>query len=456
MSKKDKDAKDTVKQETTPASQDDNKATSSNDSKAGSSAKSDKSSSDSPSTQAQNRSDKEKPQDKKAASSGSGAHSDKKTPPANASTAKNSSPIKWIIIVIILAIIGAGGYYGWTLWNNYQSAQQKASTLDQLQQQVQQQQGVINNLESDSRQQANELSQVNHQLSLQLEQLQNELKKTQQKITSTDEQQNQWMLAEAEYLIRQASYKLHYTDNAKTIVGLLQAADRQVLAMNDSSLQSLRQAINNDINAVRASGALDIEGVAIKLQSLKPLVEELELATVQLPDGEEAETTEENDVTGEEETSGWQRFKDSFSSALSQYYTVHHYDESMKPFISPQHDALLRQNILLNLQTAQLAAIQHNDAMYQNALGEVEGWVSQYFKSEPATTTAFMQQLDELVQMSVALNLPQQLESLRTIEQITGRQASRSIQQTEQKSEQKPAQEQEQQTAPATSEEVAQ
>ncbi|MHC9512057.1 uroporphyrinogen-III C-methyltransferase [Kangiella sp. M94] len=450
MSKKDKDAKDTVKQETTPASQDDNKATSSNDSKAGSAGKSDKSSSDSPSTH----SDKEKAQNKNAPSSNghSGAHSGKKTPPANASTAKNSSPIKWIIIVIILAIIGAGGYYSWTLWGNYQSSVQELTKLDRLNALLKEQRFRVDNLESDSRQQANELSQVNHQLSLQLEQLQNELKKTQQKITSTDEQQNQWMLAEAEYLIRQASYKLHYTDNAKTIVGLLQAADRQVLAMNDSSLQSLRQAINNDINAVRASGALDIEGVAIKLQSLKPLVEELELATVQLPDGEEAETTEENDVTGEEETSGWQRFKDSFSSALSQYYTVHHYDESMKPFISPQHDALLRQNILLNLQTAQLAAIQHNDAMYQNALGEVEDWVSQYFKSEPATTTAFMQQLDELVQMSVALNLPQKLESLRAIEQITGRQASRSVQESKQKPEHEP----EQQTAPATSEEVAQ
>ncbi|HEY9031506.1 MAG TPA: uroporphyrinogen-III C-methyltransferase [Kangiella sp.] len=450
MSKKDKDAKDMVKQETTPASQDDNKATSSTDSNSASATKSDKSSGDSQSSQAQNRSDKEKAQDQIAASSGSGAHSDKKTPPAaKSATVSKSSPIKWIIVVIILAIIGAGGYYGWTLWNNYQSAQEKASTLDQLQQQVQQQQGVINNLENDTRQQANELSQVNHQLSLQLEQLQNELKKTQQKITSTDEQQNQWMLAEAEYLIRQASYKLHYTDNAKTIIGLLQAADRQVLAMNDSSLQSLRQAISNDINAVRASGALDIEGVAIKLQSLKPLVEELELATVQLPDGEEAKTTEATDDATEEETSGWQRFKDSFSSALSQYYTVHHYDESMKPFISPQHDALLRQNILLNLQAAQLAAIQHNDAMYQSALSEVEDWVTQYFKSEPATTTAFMQQLDELLQMSVALNLPQQLESLRAIEQMTGRQASRSIQED---TKQWPVQE----TATATSEEVAQ
>lgn len=413
MSKKDKDAKDTVKQEIAPASQNDNKATSSNDSNSDSSAKSDKDPSDSQSSTTPT---------KKATSSSNG--NGNKAPSGKVATDKKSSPMRWIIIVIILAIIGAGGYYGWTLWNNYQSAQDKASTLDQLHQQVQQQQGVINDLERDGKQQANELSRVNHQLSLQLEQLQKELKDTQQKITATDEQQNQWMLAEAEYLIRQASYKLHYTDNAKTIVGLLQAADRQVLAMNDSSLQNLRQAISNDINAVRASGALDIEGVAIKLQSLKPLVEELELATVQLRDSDEAEAaTDKTDDASEEETSGWQRFKDSFSSALSQYYTVHRYDESMKPFISPQHDALLRQNILLNLQTAQLAAIQHNDAIYQNALSEVEDWVGQYFKSEPATTTAFMQQLDELLQMNVALNLPQQLESLRAIERITGRQS---------------------------------
>lgn len=407
MSKKDKDAKDMVKQESTPASQDDNQATSSTNSNADSKTKSEQ------------KEPSNKVSDKKVTGSGS----DKKTPPGNTTNPKNPSPFKWIIIVIILAIIGAGSYYGWTLWNNYQTAQDKASTLDRLNQQVEQQQNVIDSLESDSKQQANELSQVNHQLSLQLEQLQKELKETQQKITSTDDQQNQWMLSEAEYLIRQASYKLHYTDNAKTIVGLLQAADRQILAMNDSSLQSLRQAISNDINSVRSSGALDIEGVTIKLQSLKTLVTDLELATVQLPDSETTEETNDSDAANEEEISGWQRFKNSFSSALSQYYTVHHYDESMKPFISPQHDALLRQNILLNLQTAQLAAIQHNDAMYHNALSEVEDWVSQYFKSEPATTTAFMQQLDELVQMSVKLNLPQQLESLRIIERITGRQS---------------------------------
>lgn len=428
MSKKDKDAKDMVKQESTPANQGDNQATSSTNSNADSKQKE-------PSN---------KESDKKATGSGSG----KKIPPGNTTSPKKSSPFKWIIIVIILAIIGAGGYYGWTLWNNYQTAQDKASTLDRLNQQVQQQQNVIDNLESDSKQQANELSQVNHQLSLQLEQLQKELKETQQKITATDEQQNLWMLAEAEHLIRQASYKLHFTDNANTIVGLLQAADRQVLAMNDSSLQRLRQAINNDINAVRSSGALDIEGVTIKLQSLKSLVAELELATVQLPDSQTNQEANETETASEEDISGWQRFKNSFSSALSQYYTVHHYDESMKPFISPQHDALLRQNILLNLQTAQLAAIQHNDAMYHNALSEVKDWVSQYFKSEPATTTAFMQQLDELVQMNVALNLPQQLESLRVIERITGRQSQTApVQQSQQEAELQ---------EPATSEEVAQ
>lgn len=441
MSKKDKDAKETVKQESTPASQDDSKATSGTDSHADSNTKSDNSSGDSKSSTTA---------DKKITGSGSstGSSSGKKTPPGNTTNHKKASPFKWVIIVIILAIIGAGGYYGWTLWNNYQTAQDKASTLDRLNQQVQQQQNVIDSLESDSKQQANELSQVNHQLSLQLEQLQKELKETQQKITSTDEQQNQWMLSEAEYLIRQASYKLHYTDNAKTIVGLLQAADRQVLAMNDSSLQNLRQAISNDINSVRSSGALDIEGVTIKLQSLKSLVADLELATVQLPDSETNQELNEAETTSEEDISGWQRFKDSFSSALSQYYTVHHYDESMKPFISPQHDALLRQNILLNLQTAQLAAIQHNDAMYHNALSEVEDWVSQYFKSEPATTTAFMQQLDELVQMNVALNLPQQLESLQLIERITGRQSQTApVQQSQQEAVKE---------EPATSEEVAQ
>ncbi|NVK22022.1 MAG: uroporphyrinogen-III C-methyltransferase [Kangiellaceae bacterium] len=342
---------------------------------------------------------------------------------------KKGSALKWLISLILLGAIAYAAYYGWQQWQTYNAATEKADLVSSLNQQLKAQDSRIKQLVREKEQQSEQIDDLRAEINRQVASMQEQLRNTQRKLQAYSDnsanQQNEWMLAEAEYLIRQAAQKLHFSEDARSIVALLQAADLQLQATNDSSLTHLRQAISNDINSVRSSGNLDIEGVSVHLETLKQSVSQLELASVNLKSVE----ADKNDEQTELELSRWQHFKQSVSDALGKYYTVHEYNESVKPFISPQQDGLLRQNILLNLQTAQLAAMQHNQASYQAALQETTLWLNEYFKQQSPNTQAFQAQLEELLAQSVQLDLPTQLSSQSVISQISERKVQQWLEQ---------------------------
>lgn len=358
------------------------------------------------------------PHSEQADATQSGTHSSEPSSSQTNKTQNKSATtlVKWFILIILLAAIGYAIFFGWQKWQHYQASLDKADRIEHIEQQFSQQQSRYNQQLSEQNQKLNQLTSRLEDNQRYVEQLQDQLRTTQRKFqTFTSEKQQDWLFNEAEYLIREASHKLNFTDDAASIIALLQAADNQLASLNDGSLTQLRQAISQDINAVRASGNLDIEGIAISIETLKNNLVQLELASVQL-ESKESTTV---DAKPEADLSSWQHFKNSMSNAASKYYTVHQFDESTQPFISPQNDRLLRENILLNLQTAQLAALQNNQALFESNLTNVKQWVEQYFKQKPASTQAFLQQVSELLSSSVELDLPQSLQSYTLIRDIS-------------------------------------
>ncbi|GAA0207442.1 hypothetical protein GCM10009123_13690 [Kangiella japonica] len=358
------------------------------------------------------------PHSEQADSSQSGAHSSEpsSSKPNKTQSQSATKPIKWFILIILLAAIGYAIFFGWQKWQNYQASLDKADRIENIEQNVSQQQSRFNAQLSEQNQKLDKLMSRLEDNQRYVEQLQDQLRTTQRKFqTFSSEKQQDWLFNEAEYLIREASYKLSFTDDAASIIALLQAADNQLASLDDGSLTQLRQAISQDINAVRSSGNLDVEGIAIAIETLKDSLAQLELASVQLENKENSV----EEVQPETDLSSWQHFKNSMSKAASKYYTVHQFDESTQPFISPQKDRLLRENILLNLQTAQLAALQNNQALFESNLTNVKQWVEQYFKQKPAATQAFLEQVSELLNGSVELDLPQSLQSYTLIREIS-------------------------------------
>lgn len=336
--------------------------------------------------------------------------------PKKAKKAKSSSA-KWLFLLILLAALAYASFWLWQQWQEYQGSLKQADSSQHFSQSLASQQQSITALSGEQTKLAQQSQQNIDALKLQIEALQSELSATQRKFqVINSDQQQEWQLAEIEFLIKQAAQKLYFSDDQQSIIALLNAADQQVISLADNSLLPLRQAIALDRQNINSFGRIDYDGIMLKLNALKQAVPQLELASVQFATtaDKETATTELNQT----EQSTWQKFTAKIDQSLSKYYKVHHYKEAVKPFISANQDQQLRQNMLLNLQIAQLSALRKDTINYQAALSELTEWSRQYFKQDSSSAKAFAQQLNQLAQQKFTLLKPESLSSLKIIQQL--------------------------------------
>ncbi|MDF4782098.1 uroporphyrinogen-III C-methyltransferase, partial [Vibrio parahaemolyticus] len=62
---------------------------------------------------------------------------------------------------------------------------------------------------------------------------------------------NDWLLAEADYLVKLAGRKLFLEHDVESATQLMESADQRIAALNDPSLVKLRKAMANDITKLR-------------------------------------------------------------------------------------------------------------------------------------------------------------------------------------------------------------
>ncbi|MRX28024.1 uroporphyrinogen-III C-methyltransferase [Kangiella sp. HZ709] len=334
----------------------------------------------------------------------------------NQKPAKKGGMLKTVFWLLLLAAIGYGGYW---LWNqDYFSGtasntetNNELSRIVALEKQLKSQSLQIENLLNSNNQQSASNDELKQELARQVESLQQQLVASQRKFQSLSAdaatQARDWQVAEAEYLIRQAAQKVHYSDDTASIIALLEAADQQILASGDTNLLGLRRAISQDIGQIKSNVSIDIDGILVKLDTIQSQLKDLTLASVKF---EEAASSEfiETEIT---EDSAWQTFKGNIKNTFSDYYKVHSYDQSVKPFISPQQSDLLQQNILLSLQTAQLSALRHQQQSYDRSIAEVASWINEYYQKDSASNFV-QEQLQQLAKAKVSVQLPNKFQSL--------------------------------------------
>jgi uroporphyrin-3 C-methyltransferase/uroporphyrinogen III methyltransferase/synthase len=93
--------------------------------------------------------------------------------------------------------------------------------------------------------------------------------------------------------------------------------------------------------------------------------------------------------------------------------TIRRSDEVERPLVNPQQRALLQERLQLKLETARLAALGHNQALYLASLGETDTLLRRYFDMEAAEVGQALTELDALQ----ALNADQAPPSLMPLRQ---------------------------------------
>ncbi|QIB65252.1 uroporphyrinogen-III C-methyltransferase [Kineobactrum salinum] len=219
-----------------------------------------------------------------------------------------------------------------------------------------------------------------------------------------------WLLAEAEYLLRLANQRLIMTADVGSARALLQSADRILRQLDDVSLHPVRRALAGELAALRAVPEADIEGLYLRLAALVDQVPEL--AIFELPRRESEPVTDD--------AGSWQgRLRQGYQEALrklSGYVTVRRRELPATALIDPQWEGLLRQNLVMLLQQAQAALLSGNAVLYRESLQRAHRWVSEFFLTDEAAARAMAGEIDQLAEQPVGVELPDISASLRALD----------------------------------------
>jgi uroporphyrin-3 C-methyltransferase len=228
---------------------------------------------------------------------------------------------------------------------------------------------------------------------------------------SADERDD-WLLAEAQYLTRLASQQLLMAGDAAAAQSLLENADGILLQLDDVRLHDARAAVAVDLAAVRAIPRIDVEGFYLRLAALAEQADKLVI--FELPEREAQ--------PGPAPADTWRaRLRQGYEAALaklSDYIIIRRRDEPMQALMDPQWERLVRQNLRMLLEQAQIALLSGNQLLYRDSLERAQHWVREFFESDEAAARAMSQEIAALAQTNIAIDLPDISASVEALDAV--------------------------------------
>lgn len=239
-------------------------------------------------------------------------------------------------------------------------------------------------------------------------------------------QPTDWLVHEAEYLVRIAARTLWLEKDTTAAIGLLQDADARIAELNDPEVLPVRQLIYQDIEALKLVPKLETEEAILSLMALGEQVQSLPLVTMSVP----KETANMDRFTLSDDVVDWrENISKTWSRFLETFVVVHSRVGELEPILPIEQRENVKENLSLKLQIAQWAASKGKHDVFVKSLTDAQLWLAQYFEMNDVKNKAFSESLESLKSKIIIIGTEQKLVSLKAIRQIlAGRTISKPIQ----------------------------
>lgn len=335
---------------------------------------------------------------------------------ANKDTSSPSKPSKsrlsLVLFIILLLLIGAlavAAYFGWQEW------QTQTQRIDELAQQNQQEGDDISALQAFRNTQENNQSAQLDQLS----QLGNSVRALETQVDSQGERlsnlsgtsRNDWLLAEARYLLRLANQRLLVDRKTDGAIGLLESTDTILSQIDNRDLLPIRNAIAQELIALKLASEFDREGTYLTLLSLKQEIQKLPLIPkIQTSDTMTASNSEEESSGSNENTTNsvWHKVLNTLEKAkheLKSFVQIRHHDQIPELLINEQQQQIILNTLSLMFEQAQFGLLHEEPLIYQKSLDSILSQWQTYYIHYPEYET-IRQSLTELQQLKIDHRMP--------------------------------------------------
>jgi uroporphyrin-III C-methyltransferase len=324
----------------------------------------------------------------------------------------------FVVIILFLLVLGMAGAGYW-----YYMQQQSAS-----QETVIAQQNNASQLNAIERERADILASIENvtrtnqalestvaELKSQNEQLALQAESTLQQLNNMEGRRPaDWLIAEADYLVRMAGRKLWLENDVRTAILLLVNADKRLKSLADPSVLPVRATLAEDIQTLQQLNPVSQSSVALALTGMMAQIDKLPLDTFEKPEDSNAQ-----DTTLSESADDWQEnLAKVWRSLVDDFLTVKSIEGPVEPVLSLEAQFLAKEQLRLQLMHAQTAALQGDEGLYSQSLQYAQTLLTEKFDTEKSQVTGFMDALQNLSATDIARPIPTELASQKPLERL--------------------------------------
>ena len=222
-------------------------------------------------------------------------------------------------------------------------------------------------------------------------------------IRNKEHLRNDWLMAEAEYLVQLANHRLLLEKDIATAAVALKAADARLSEVADPALLSVRKVLLNDLNKLSNIPTVDLAGLSVTLSSLSNNVPNLPLNTPS-PVTHEINKTEKTSIPSE--VKDLKDLPATIWKDIKNLIIIRNHEKPLQPLLAPEQHFFLVQNLILQLEQSRLALLNGDNIIYQERLETIKKWINQYFDTQHNVTRNMLTRLEELQKFDIDPPLP--------------------------------------------------
>lgn len=214
---------------------------------------------------------------------------------------------------------------------------------------------------------------------------------------------NDWLMAEAEYLIQLANHRLLLEKDIATAAVALKAADARLAEVADPALLSIRKILANDLQTLNNIPTVDLAGLSVTLSALSNNIPNLPLRT---PDPNTHILNQAEKTQASSDVKGIKDLPAAIWNDIKSLIVIRNHEKPLQPLLAPDQHFFLIQNLALLLEQSRLALLNGHNEIYQERLATTEKWINQYFDTEHNVTRNMLASIDELQKFDIDPTLP--------------------------------------------------
>ncbi len=347
--------------------------------------------------------------------------------PSRDSANSAARPRLWPLWLLVLVLIAAVATLGFTLWEQHQeqahNQQQVADRLTALEEETEQLKGEQQSLRQGREDRLNRLESKLDEHGSRLETQSRQIDHNARSLLGLGQRtRTDWLLAEAEYLLRLANQRLQLEGDFRGALAILEDVDRVLAETDDAGTHPVRRQLAEDILALRTITPVDRTGIYLQLEAGMGMANELTGGHLHQARMSAPAPQERREELAETEGLSWERAWQQVRDTLGEIVVIRRLDDPARPLLSPEQESQARLHLQMMMEEAGVALLRQDKVTYKRALRRAREWLNEWYDPQRSEVQTLDELLKELSEREIAPPRPDISESLSLLKaRIAGR-----------------------------------